>query len=57
LKTLFIAAKIPRWDRVRVPVIEAAGEIVWVAGLRRATAAPVTGQTRRVLQLALVPLS
>ncbi len=57
LKTLFIAAKIPRWDRGRVPVVEAAGEIVWVAGLRRATAAPVTGDTRRILQLALVPLA
>jgi tRNA(Ile)-lysidine synthase len=57
LKTLLIAAKIPRWDRRRVPVVEAGGEIVWVAGVRRGAAAPVTARTRRVLQLTLVPLS
>ncbi len=56
LKTLLIDAKVPRWERVRLPVVEAAGEIIWVAGLRRAAAAPVTAGTRRVLQLALVPI-
>jgi tRNA(Ile)-lysidine synthase len=55
LKTLLIDAKIPRWERARIPVIEAAGEIVWVAGLRRSAVAPVTARTRSVLQLALVP--
>lgn len=57
LKDLLIDAKVPRWERSRVPVIEAAGEIVWVAGLRRGAAAPVTAATRRVLELALVPLA
>lgn len=57
LKTLLIGAKIPRWDRKRVPIVEVAGEIVWVAGVRRGAAAPVTARTRRVLQLALLPLS
>jgi tRNA(Ile)-lysidine synthase len=57
LKTLLIQAKVPRWERGRVPVVEAAGEILWVAGLRRGATAPVTPRTRRVLQLALVPLA
>ncbi len=54
LKTFLIDAKVPRWERGRVPMIEAAGEIVWVGGLRRGAAAPVTAGTRRVLELALV---
>jgi tRNA(Ile)-lysidine synthase len=54
LKTLLIGAKIPRWDRVRVPVVEAGGEIVWIAGLRRSAIAPITPATRRVVRLALV---
>jgi tRNA(Ile)-lysidine synthase len=54
LKDFLIDAKVPRWERHRVPVIEAAGEIVWVGGLRRGAAAPVVSRTRRVLELALV---
>jgi hypothetical protein len=40
-----------------VPVIEVDGEIVWVAGLRRAALAPVTATTRRVVELRLVALA
>jgi tRNA(Ile)-lysidine synthase len=57
LKSLLIDGKIARWERGRVPVIEAGGEIVWVAGLRRAATAPVTATTRRVLELRLVALA
>jgi tRNA(Ile)-lysidine synthase len=57
LKTLLIEAKVPRWDRERVPVIEAAGTIVWVGHLRRGAAGRVTPRTRRVLELTLVPLA
>jgi tRNA(Ile)-lysidine synthase len=57
LKTLLINAKVPRWDRRRVPVIEAAGAVIWVANLRRGAAAHVTSRTRHVLELALVPLA
>jgi tRNA(Ile)-lysidine synthase len=56
LKDLLIDAKVPRWERGRVPVIEAAGQILWVAGVRRGAAAPLTARTRRVLELALLPL-
>jgi tRNA(Ile)-lysidine synthase len=57
LKSLFIAAKLPRWERDRVPVVEAGGHILWVAGIRRGAAAPATPETRRVLELALVSLA
>jgi tRNA(Ile)-lysidine synthetase-like protein len=57
LKTLLIDAKVPRWDRGRVPVVEAGGVIVWVGNLRRGAAARVTGRTQWVLELALVPLA
>jgi tRNA(Ile)-lysidine synthase len=57
LKSLLIDAKVPRWERGRVPVVEAAGEIVWVVGLRRAATAPVTAETRQVLELRLVALA
>ena len=57
LKSLLIDAKIPRWERACVPVVEAKGEIVWVAGLRRAAAAPLSAATRRVLELRLVKLA
>jgi len=57
LKTLLIEAKVARWDRARVPVVEAGGTIVWVARLRRGVAGRVTARTRRVLELALVPLA
>jgi len=57
LKTLLIDAKVPRWDRCRVAVVEAGGEIVWVGNLRRGAVARVTARTRRVLELTLVPLA
>jgi tRNA(Ile)-lysidine synthase len=57
LKSLLIDAKVPRWERARVPIVEAAGDIVWVAGLRRAATAPLTATTRRVVELRLVALA
>jgi len=57
LKTLLIDAKIPRWERGRVPVVEADGRIIWVAGMRRAATAPLTPTTPRVLELRLVALA
>jgi tRNA(Ile)-lysidine synthase len=57
LKSFLVTARVPRWDRRRVPVVETAGEIVWLAGLRRGAAAPVTPATARVVELRLVPLA
>ena len=57
LKSFLIDAGVPRWERARLPLVEAAGEIVWVAGLRRGAAAPVGPDTREVVELALSPLA
>jgi tRNA(Ile)-lysidine synthase len=53
LKSFLIDAGVPRWDRARVPLLEAGGEIVWVVGLRRGAAAPVTAESRRILEVTL----
>ena len=56
LKTFLIGARVPRWERGRLPIVEAEGTILWLAAVRRAAAAPITERTRRVLQLSLFPL-
>lgn len=55
LKSFLIDAGVPRWQRPRTPLVEAGGEIIWVAGIRRGSIAPVTAATTRVLELALLP--
>ena len=55
LKSFLIDAGVPRWQRARTPLVEAGGEIIWVAGIRRGSIAPVTATTTRVLELALLP--
>lgn len=57
LKSFLIDAKLPRWERQRLPLVEAGGQIVWVAGIRRSALAPVMPATRHVLELALKPLA
>jgi tRNA(Ile)-lysidine synthase len=51
LKSFLIDAGVPRWDRDRVPLLEAGGDIIWVAGLRRGQLAPVGPGTRRILEV------
>lgn len=53
LKSFLIDAGVPRWQRPRTPLVEAAGDIVWVAGVRRGQRAPITAATTRILELAL----
>jgi tRNA(Ile)-lysidine synthase len=57
LKHVLIAAKIPRWRRDALPIVENADGIAWVAGVRRGAVAPVVSGTRHVLEIALVPLA
>ncbi|HMH49375.1 MAG TPA: tRNA lysidine(34) synthetase TilS [Candidatus Acidoferrum sp.] len=57
LKTFLIDEKIPRWERARLPLVEADGRILWVGGVRRGDAAPVTPRTDRVVELLLIPLA
>lgn len=51
LKSVLIDARVPRWDRDRLPLIVAGDVILWVAGLRRSAAAPVTPHTRCILEV------
>jgi tRNA(Ile)-lysidine synthetase-like protein len=51
LKSFLIDAGIPRWRRASIPLLVADGEIVWVVGLRRGLAAPVTPRTKRILEV------
>ncbi|HTO14059.1 MAG TPA: tRNA lysidine(34) synthetase TilS [Candidatus Binatia bacterium] len=57
LKSLLIDAGIPRWDRNRLPLIEAGGQILWVAGVRRAAGAPITAESQEVVEIRLLPLA
>lgn len=57
LKSLLIDAKVPRWERARLPLVEARGRILWLAGLRRGAAAPVTAATREIVELGLIALA
>jgi tRNA(Ile)-lysidine synthase len=51
LKEFLIDQKIPAHQRDRVPLVMAAGKIIWVAGLRIADSYKVTEETKRVLHL------
>jgi tRNA(Ile)-lysidine synthase len=57
VKDFLIDAKVPRWRRDAVPLVESGGDIVWIAGVRRGAAAPITAATRRALEIALMPLA
>jgi tRNA(Ile)-lysidine synthase len=57
LKGLMIDARVPRWERERVPIVQAGPEIAWVGGVRRGVVAPLTAGTRRVLRLSLAPVA
>jgi len=51
LQDLFVDRKIPKLARHATPVVESAGEIIWVPGVVRGSAAPVMAHTRRTLCL------
>jgi tRNA(Ile)-lysidine synthase len=57
LKSFLIDAKVARWERDRLPLVDAGHDIVWVAGVRRGATAPVTPRTDAVVELRLVPLA
>lgn len=56
LKAFLIDAKLPRWERRRLSLVVAGGNIVWVVGLRRGATAPVTPSTRHLIELSAIPL-
>jgi tRNA(Ile)-lysidine synthase len=53
LKAFLIDAKVPRALRARLPLVVAGAGIAWVAGIRPAEWAKVTGATRAILRLTL----
>jgi tRNA(Ile)-lysidine synthase len=53
LQDLFTARRVPRLERVRVPVVESGGEIVWVAGVATSERFKVTSRTCETVRLSL----
>jgi tRNA(Ile)-lysidine synthase len=51
LQDLFTARRVPRLRRVSVPVVECAGQIVWVAGVATSERFKVTAATREAVRL------
>lgn len=51
LSDFFIDEKIPFYDREHVPVLESAGKIVWIGGLRMDDRFKITEQTSRIFKL------
>jgi tRNA(Ile)-lysidine synthase len=51
LQDLFVERRVPRRERVRVAVVEARGEIAWVAGLAMSERFKVTPATREAVRL------
>ena len=56
LQDFFIDSKVPLEKRNSVPIVESAGRIVWVAGLRIDDRAKVTGHTKKAVKLTLEKL-
>jgi tRNA(Ile)-lysidine synthase len=50
-----VDAKIPRWLRPHIPLVAAAGEIVWVAGVRIADPVKLLPESREVLEITVAP--
>jgi tRNA(Ile)-lysidine synthase len=51
LQDLFTARRVPRLERGGIPVVEAGGEIAWVAGVATSERFKVTGATREAVRL------
>jgi tRNA(Ile)-lysidine synthase len=56
LKSFLIDARVPRWERSRIPLLEADGDIIWLGGVRRGQRAPVGPGTTHILEATLNPL-
>jgi tRNA(Ile)-lysidine synthase len=56
LKSLLSDEGVPRWERDRVPLLDAGGRIAWVVGVRRGDVAIVGPETKRILEVTVFPL-
>jgi tRNA(Ile)-lysidine synthase len=55
LQDFLVDAKIPRWLRPHIPLLIAAGEIVWVAGVRIADPVKLLPESKEVLEITVAP--
>lgn len=55
VKSLLIDRKIPAHRRDQIPLLMAGDAILWVAGVRRGSAAPISMGTRQALRVVLEP--
>jgi tRNA(Ile)-lysidine synthase len=51
LKKVLIDAKVPLRERKSLPLVVKGEEILWIPGIRRSRAAPVTPHTKRILEI------
>jgi tRNA(Ile)-lysidine synthase len=51
LQDIFVDRKLPREQRWSFPVVEAAGEVLWVPGMVRSATALITPETRSTIRL------
>jgi tRNA(Ile)-lysidine synthase len=51
VKKVLIDRKIPRKQRCCIPILVQGDTILWIAGIRRAAAAPISENTKRVLRI------
>jgi tRNA(Ile)-lysidine synthase len=56
VKKVFIDRKVPRNRRSRIPIVTQNDTILWIAGIRRGSAAPVLDTTRHALKIEMVKL-
>jgi tRNA(Ile)-lysidine synthase len=54
IKEIFIEAKVPQAQRDFWPVVRSNGQIIWLAGLRRSSHAPLGQETKRILRMKFV---
>lgn len=54
LKDIFIEKKVARPERARIPLLFAADEVIWAAGVKRSDLFKVSGSTKRVLKVDLL---
>jgi tRNA(Ile)-lysidine synthase len=54
IQDMLVDAKVPREERGQRPVVYAGNEPVWLAGIRRSDAAPITDRTKEAIRLELV---
>jgi tRNA(Ile)-lysidine synthase len=57
VKKVFIDRKIPRGERGRVPIVAQGDTILWIAGIRRGSAAPVLETTQHVLKIEMMSIA